>query len=170
MKKMLAALVLLAVCTGTGFAQEARKSYYALELSASEYFFINIGVKLGSEKVYGNIIASYDPREGYSPQNFGIGAGIGTIRPITAFLFFNPEFNAFLMNTGPNNQSLMCVITSLGCNLGKNLSLTAGPELAWSWNYGSDPLRKPAYSLAIWNIDNGSDLVLGARASLRYRF
>ena len=171
MKKMLAALILLAVCAGTGFAQETRKGYYALELSAFEYFYINVGVKLGTEKVYGNIIFCYDPRESFSPQNFGVGAGIGTISYlIGSVLFFNPEFNAFLMNPGPNNQQLICLIASLGVNLSKNLSLTAGPSLTWSWNYGSDPLRKPAYSLAKWAIDSDSDVLIGARATLRYRF
>jgi hypothetical protein len=143
--------------------------YKAIEYSFSEFYPINIGLKLGVEKFYSTIIAAYNPIEGYSQESFATGLGFGSIIPINASFFINPELN-WLNTTGKNNRQILSFVPNFGFNVNKKISVTMGPSVTWSYNFSGDGLKEPFFSIFNYNINEKNSIVIGARASIRFGF
>ncbi|MCL2380126.1 MAG: PepSY domain-containing protein [Treponema sp.] len=167
--------------------------YRAFELGFSEFFPRILGLRLGVERFYTTLsVASDSDTHGrHYSQNIAAGFGLGTIIPIAGPVFFNVELNHFSGITARTTDQAalggrgrhshhrnrreyripvqtMSLTPHLGLNVGR-VSLVAGPSLTWRWNSGEDN-AEPNFGVMRHDADNGSTVVIGARAGLRFRF
>jgi hypothetical protein len=143
--------------------------YHAVEYSFSEFHPVTLSLKIGVEKFYTNLSIGHDASNDFDWDNFAMGIGFGSILNINKSLFFNPELN--YMNTTwteENNQSVS-FIPFIGFNITKNFSITAGPSFTWVRNEDCDD-QDPLFALYEYEYNDENDIVIGARASLRFRF
>jgi hypothetical protein len=103
-------------------------------------------------------------------ENFAAGWGFGSILPITASIFFNPEIICLTNSLVKDNRSLLSFVPYLGYNITKNFSVLAAPSLTWVHNNDVDELEKPFFKIVNYEINENDSLVVGARASVRVRF
>ena len=141
--------------------------YKAIEYSFSEFHPINIGLKLGVERFYTTIIAAYNPFEEVVRESFAMGIGLGSIIPINASFFINPELISL---HSFNNKQTLSFVPNFGYNINQNISLTMGPSITWAYDFSDDEPLKPFFSISRHNINENNDIVIGARASIRFRF
>jgi len=161
-----------------GFLSIVRRGgYYAVEYSFSEFFPATAGVKLGVEKFYTTIFASYNFAEGFSRENFVSGIGFGSIIPIGKGFFFNPElnclYNPFYVNEAyASNGNLYSLVPSFGFKPAKHFSVTVGPSVSWVFNWPSSDsaLLKPLFSIYSYDINEKNSIVIGVRAAARFQF
>jgi hypothetical protein len=148
--------------------------YYALEYSFTEYLPFTLGFKIGVEKFYTTIFASANPFD--ERNNFATGVGFGSIIHINDTFFFNPELIS--MNVFPwendkvsweNNTNLFIFVPYFGYNITRNFSASIAPSLTWANSWGSES-AKPFFSIYDWELNERNNLILGARAGVRYRF
>jgi hypothetical protein len=165
-----------------------RGGYNAVEYSFSEFLPWTVGLKLGVEKFYTNILVAFNPAFGGGGwEGIASGLGVGSILNFNKLFFFNPELNV-LHNTYPETSPLsffgqFTILTPFfGLKLG-SFSITAGPSLTFVHNYNtveynggsviyadSIPMPKPIFCLYSYDIDGSNRIVIGARAALRVRF
>jgi hypothetical protein len=75
-----------------------------VEYSFSEFYPITVGFKIGVDKFYTTIFASYKPTEEFTNGGFAYGFGIGSIFPIGSSFFFNPELSSLIpLSLSKNN-------------------------------------------------------------------
>ena len=170
-----------------GFLSIVRKGgYQAIEYSFTEFHTYNVGLKIGVDKFYTNVIAAYNQTKEFSLDNFAYGLGFGSIFPVIGrFLFINPEFNIYSTITwDTTNINLNSFIVYLGVNLGK-LSIVAGPSVTWLYSGSADDINEftkkydadvssllppPNFSLYTFDINEYNRIVVGARIAARLRF
>ena len=175
MKKILVVLVLFAGIPAMGFPGEAdsKALYTAVEYSFSEFFPINLGMKIGCEKIYGHFGVAFDPfEEGSLGRNAAFVLGLGAILSITDAFFFNPEF--FGMGNLKEFQAYLGMVPYFGVNILKRLSLAVGPSVIWSRVTAKYALREPSFAFFedeyLSNDATGrNSIVVGARAALRLK-
>ena len=158
-----------------GFISVVRNGgYRAVEYSLSEFYPVNLGFKIGVEKFYSTIYVGYNPFDGFKPESFATGWGMGSILRINDSFFFNPE----LIGITPinNGSSISSLIPFFGYKLSDNFSVTVGPSVSWvSANTNDEqyvPL-KPFFKIAEYVFegdDRNRSIVLGARAAVRFSF
>jgi hypothetical protein len=166
-----------------GFLSIVRKGgYHTVEYSFSEFHPVTVGLKLGVEKFYTNILTAYNSVGEGGRGRFAGGLGFGSILNFNNFFFFNPELNV-LTNTGwetlPFDRQFTSLISFFGINLGRYFSITAGPSLTWVRCYNiytrnnDIQMPKPVFSLYSYDFNDiyeRNGIVIGARAALRMRF
>jgi hypothetical protein len=77
-----------------GFVSVVKKGgYRAVEVSANEFYPVNLSFKIGIPKLYTFIQVGYNPD---FKKQFASGGGIGSLLPIGKSLYFNPEANCLL--------------------------------------------------------------------------
>ena len=143
--------------------------YRAVEFSLTEFHLINIGLKLGVERFYSTLIVGYDPTGDFSQRSFAAGVGFGTIIHINNSFFINPQLNT-LNTIGRNGSHLLSFVPNVGFNLSESISITLAPSLTWAYNFSSREVQQPAFSILRHNINSSNDIVIGARAGIRFRF
>ena len=152
-----------------GFVSIVRHGgYHAVEFGFSEFYPFNIGIKLGVEKFYTTISASYTPFDADKQEPFAVGFGIGSIIPVVKSFFINPELNI----SSPINDDyhlLAGLVPSFGFKLGKHFSISAGPSVTWVYNHKGKP-QQPFFSIYKHSIDDNHSIVVGARAAMRVIF
>ena len=143
--------------------------YQAIEYGFTEFHPVNIGYKIGVEKLYTTFSLSYNPFEGSSNKRFAYGLGLGSIIPLGASFFFNPELNS-LNGIGKNPTSTLSAVPYFGYRLSGRMSVTVGPSVTWSHGDGIDVLQEPLFAISNNKIDSKNSIVVGARAGVRFRF
>jgi hypothetical protein len=162
--------------------------YRAVEYSFSEFHAINTVFKLGIEKIYTNLIISFNPIDKIGLENFAIGTGFGSIIPIRTFFYINPEIN-FVSSAWSksinNNQQLLSFVLYSGFKINNNWSITIGPSVSWvnsikwqsnngSWHDGkyvnNDTYQEPLFKISSIDINKNNGIIIGARASARLCF
>jgi len=143
--------------------------YQAIEYGVTEIYPVNIEYKTGVEKLYSTLSISYNPFEGTPNKRFAYGLGLGSIIPIGASFFFNPEING---STGirKNPTSTLSAVPYFGYTLGGRMSVTVGPSVTWLHGDGSDAPQEPLFAISNNKIDSKNSIVVGARVGLRFRF
>ena len=152
--------------------------YHAVEYNFTEFYPFGIGLKLGVDKFYTNIIFAYSPKGKFIQNRFASGFGLGTLIPINKFIFINPELSFMTPawyeennHKSINWQQLTSFVPFFGFNVGKHFSVAAGPSVTWMANYSDDlSWQKPLFKIAEGIINENHRIVIGARASLRLRF
>jgi len=149
--------------------------FRVVEYTFSEFFPAGVGLKLGVERFYTTISVSYSPTGGDNWENYVvIGIGFGSIIPISAPFFFNPELTSFapLLRRGEaQQQQLMSFVPLVGFNINRHFSVIAGPSVTWSWTEGgAGTSREPFFSIMSHDINDRHSIIVGARAGLRFRF
>ena len=143
--------------------------YMAVEYSFSEFYPLTVGFKTGIEKFYTTVFWAYRPSR-FTWNNFASGLGVGSLVPIKNSFFFNPELN-FLNSLGKNNSvQSTSFVSFFGYDFDKRFSITAGPSVTWSRNYGDGDLSKPLFKIVNYEINDNHNIVVGARFAVRYRF
>jgi len=154
-----------------GFISIVRNGgYRALEYSFSEFFPVNLGIKLGVEKFYTTISVAYGSVDEKSWDHFASGFGVGSIFNISRGFFFNPEINHNFHSRSSVNQFLTSVIPAFGFKVGNHFSISAGPAVTWVHAYRDSVPRKSLFHIYEYNFDDKNDLVIGLRASMRLIF
>lgn len=154
-----------------GFISIVRNGgYKAVEYSFSEFYPVNLGLKLGVERFYTSITVAYNPFEEIASEQFSVGFGTGSIIPISNSFFFNPELNSLFSFWGNNNQQLTSFIPYFGYNLSKFLIITLGPSVTWVRSGNDSGIQKPLFSLYEYGIDQKNSIVVGARVGARLQF
>lgn len=152
-----------------GFLSIVRKGgFKAFEVSSSELYPANLAFKTGVDVFYTTFIASYNPDY---KNEFALGAGLGTNLRLGRRVFFNPEaLSQVTMEKYP--QQIVSLSTMFGFTITKNISLVAGPDVAWinRTDERSQPLLKPQYSFYREKLDSYNSIHAGAKAALRVRF
>ena len=148
--------------------------YKAVEYSFSEFYPVNIEIKLGVEEFYTNIIAAYDPFENpfkeFVPKQIATGFGFGSIINISDYFFFNSEVNILSSSFSKENNLLLSYTPFFGFNINKYFSITVGPSVTWVHAFNNAELQKPVFKIMEKNIDENDSIVIGARAGARFRF
>lgn len=152
-----------------GFISIVKKGgYKAIEISANEYYPVNLSFKIGVPKLYSFLQFGYN--SGFD-QNFAFGAGLGSLVPIGKNLYFNPEigtsnpisskdyFHQFLSFTG-----------NFRYNLCSHLQIAIGSSITWEHSDKEGKLFDPVYSIINHKINDKNRLVVGARAALSFDF
>jgi hypothetical protein len=150
-----------------GFISIVRKGgYHALELSLTEMHPINLSYKIGVSQLYTTFNFSYDPA---NAKNIAIGAGLGSILPLSKNFFFNPEYvsQTFFLNDFQQMNSFAAMV---GYQFGQHLSLMAGPSVVLQYESRNKPLTDPFFSFTKTPVYNNANLITGARLALRYNF
>jgi hypothetical protein len=143
--------------------------YKAVEYSFSEFHPLNIGLKLGVESFYTSIFASYNPFEENIQDSFATGLGFGSIIPVNSMFFINPELNG-LNIIGGNSPLALSFVPNIGFNINHNLSLTIAPALTWVLYFTDNKLLAPFFSIFQHDINENNSIIIGTRASIRFRF
>lgn len=150
-----------------GFVSIVRKGgYQAVELSCTEMYPVNLSFKIGVKSLYSSLIASYNPN---NTERFALGAGLGSIIPISEKFFFNPEV-MYQHTTEIKTKQLLSLSGNFGYSVIPRLSVLIAPSLVWNHTWNNDPLNAPFFSLYTDNIDAKNSLHFGARLSIRYSF
>ncbi|MCL1992790.1 MAG: hypothetical protein FWG66_07570, partial [Spirochaetes bacterium] len=102
-------------------------------------------------------------------RSFAAGVGFGTIIHINNSFFINPQLNT-LNTIGRNGSHLLSFVPNVGFNLSESISITLAPSLTWAYNFSSREVQQPAFSILRHNINSSNDIVIGARAGIRFRF
>lgn len=144
--------------------------YKAIEYSFTEFYPINLGLKLGVEKFYTTIIAAYNPSGEVALEHFAFGLGIGSIIPINNSFFFNPELNALSSFGDKKNIQLVSLVPYFGYKINKNFSVTAGPSVTWSHTDNDDEFQKPFFKIVDGVINEKNNITFGARIGVRFCF
>jgi len=163
-----------------GFLSIVRKGgYHAVEYSFSEFFPATVGLKLGVERFYTTIFASYNFTEGYSRENIVTGFGAGSIFPVGKRFFINPELNGFFYPIHVNvkektviNSNLFSFVPMFGFKPTRHFSVTLGPSVSWVFNWPSsdDTRLKPHFSLYTHDFNENHSVVIGIRTAARFQF
>jgi len=163
-----------------GFLSYVRKGgYHAVEYSFSEFFPATVGLKLGVDKFYTTLFASYNFAEGFDRKNIVTGMGMGSIIPVGKWFFFNPELNGFYTPIYVNvnektvtNSSLWSLVPMFGFKPAKHFSIAAGPSVSWVFNWPSnDSTRlKPLFSIYSHEFNENHSVVIGVRTAARFQF
>jgi hypothetical protein len=143
--------------------------YRAVEYSFSEFYPVNLGLKLGVKRFYTTIFVSYNPFEEIVSEQFAVGFGTGSIIPINNSFFINPELNSLFSFWG-NNQQITSFIPYFGYNLSKIFKITAGPSVTWVRSGNDNRLQRPLFRLYEHTINKKNNIVVGARAGVRFQF
>ena len=149
-----------------GLLSIVRNGYHALEAGASGMSAIHLDLKLGIEKFYTSIIVLYNPLD---ERPLGCGMGFGSIININSKLFFNPEINA-VNRIDLDNHLNVGLAPLFGWNITKNISITAGPELAMQIRYSGSDYPSPLFKFFDFGINDNSRMFMAARAGVRIRF
>ena len=147
--------------------------FRAVEYTFSEFFPASVGLKLGVDRFYTTISVAYNTAGGDRWDNYlAIGFGIGSIIPIGASFFFNPELMNFTPLIHRSGVHQLVSFTPLaGFNINRHFSITAGPSVTWSRVSGNvDTPMEHLFSIMTHEINDRHSIVVGARASLRLRF
>ena len=143
--------------------------FRAVEYSFSEFFYFNVGLKLGVEIFYTTIFAAYNSVTEFDAEYFAIGLGFGTIIPITGSFFFNPELNSMSAFMNGGNRQFLSFVPYVGFNISQRLSIAIAPSVTWV-RTETDSLPSPSFSMMEHSINESNSIVVGARAALRFRF
>ena len=167
-----------------GFLSIVRRGgFRAIELSASEFHPVNVGFKIGVEQFYTIFSVGYNPFADSRSERFATGIGVGTIVPINESFFFNPEIIGLTTigrsnrnnDNGEddkrihNNRQLTSFVPFFGYNITDRFSVAIAPTVTWSRASRNSDLLEPVASIAIFNIDDRNEIVVGARVSVRWR-
>jgi hypothetical protein len=165
-----------------GFISVVRNGgYRAVEYSLSEFYPVNLGFKIGIEKFYSTIYVGYNPFDGFKPESFATGWGMGSILRINDSFFFNPELIQYSPVTDGLNylsfsaSSVLSLVPFFGYKLSDNFSVTVGPSISWVRDSNNEqyvPI-KPFFKFAEYVFegdDRNRSIVLGVRAAVRFSF
>ena len=144
--------------------------YRAFEYSFSEFFPLNIQFKLGVEKFYTNFIVAYNSFNEIDPKQIITGLGIGSIFSLSNYLFINPELNSLYSLFSDENNLWLSLTPFFGFNINKNFSITLGPSITWLHAFSNTELQKPSFNIMENIIDENNNIVIGAKACVRFRF
>jgi len=154
-----------------GFISIVRRGgFRAVEFGFSEFFHFNAGLKLGVERFYTTIFVSYNAIDELAPEHFALGAGFGTLIPITDRFFFTPEINSMGAFMNGANRQFLSFVPYFGYNLNNHFSIAIAPSVTWASADEDSGLQSPSFSIAEHSIDGRNSIVFGARAALRFRF
>lgn len=140
--------------------------YCSIEAGVSEMFPVNLAFKVGVQKFYTTFITSFNPDH---ENPFSVGAGFGTIFPLSKILFLNPEAVS-QNNIGDFTQQTVSFTPYLGIAPLKKLHLVVGPSVVWNCIYEGNQFYKPFYSLSSHELDKSNRLITGVRVGIRYNF
>jgi len=151
-----------------GFISIVKKGgYRALEVSANEWYPVNLSFKIGVPRLYSFVSGSYNNN---FENQFAIGYGLGSLLPLSKKLYFNPEFS----NTQPIGKDFQLqfhsFVGNIGYQLSPHLQIAAGPSVTHVYSDKSDYFYKPAYSIVNHQINSHNRLVVGARIALGVNF
>jgi len=153
-----------------GFVSIVRHGgYRAIEFSFTELYPVNIGFKIGVEKIYSTVFLSYNPFEEFSRKSIATGVGLGCILPFSSHFFFNPELN-FLSSFGKNQNSLLSLVPYFGYNFNDKMSIVVGPSVTWMHRNENKTLQTPFFVINNSEINQNNGIAVGARVGIRYRF
>ena len=154
-----------------GFISVVRHGgFRAVEYALQEFHLLGVGFKLGVERFYTTFSVAYDPSGSNSGNDFVAGIGFGSIIPVGAAFFFNPEF-AQLTRLGFGRGPQFTSFTPFfGYSIDRHFSVTAGPSVTWQWATGETDLQEPVFAVVHHRINDRHSLALGARLALRARF
>jgi hypothetical protein len=144
-----------------------KNGYRAIEIGVSERAPINFAFKIGVDAFYTTINVSYNPHEAGIREELFVGAGFGSIAPVTKRFFFNPEIMA--MN-GIDEYSFEYIhfVPYFGFNLTSHLNILIGPSLSWAWSDGK--IREPFIAIMEHKINESNSLVFGGKIALRFHW
>jgi len=143
--------------------------YRAIEVSFSEFHNVTVGLKLGVERFYSTIFASYNSVDEFDIDYFFVGLGFGSIINITESFFFNPELNS-ITTVGNDNRHFLSFVPFFGYNINRNFSAVIGPSVTWMSASDNGYLQEPFFNIAYNSIDDNNSIVVGFRAAVRFRF
>ncbi|MDR1232097.1 MAG: hypothetical protein LBK61_11960 [Spirochaetaceae bacterium] len=138
--------------------------YQAAEYGFSEWYPVQIAVKLGVEKFYTSIIGACDS----GGENLASGVGIGKVMKTGNAFFFNPEINV-LSTLVADGHMFLSLLPLFGCTVTRHFSIMLGPSVTWTHRYGGAVLKEPVFSIYEYNIDSGNRITAGAKAGARFR-
>jgi hypothetical protein len=144
--------------------------YMALEYGFSEFYPVTVGFKIGVEKFYTSFFAAYSPAQEVAANSFALGAGLGSIIPVSGSFFFNPEVNTLHSLGSDDDNQQVSLVTFFGYSFNRHFSITAGPSVTWSHCGKDGSLPKSLFSIVSHEINARNNLVVGARLGVRYRF
>ncbi|MDR0668750.1 MAG: hypothetical protein LBF95_01595 [Treponema sp.] len=140
--------------------------YQAVEYVFSEFYPVQLAVKLGVEKFYTSIIVACNPGNGSNIDRFAAGLGVGSILPIDKSFFLNPEIDCMTVPLGNMRTSL---VPFAGYSIGRNFAFTLGPSVTWTHAHKNDVLRKPFLGIYEHIVNSNNSIVVGVRAGIRLR-
>lgn len=136
--------------------------YKAFDISINELFPINFSFKTGVRKFYTFPILSINPQHS---NKWGVGYGIGSFFNWNEDIFFNPELSTELV-LNSDFDYFHSLVLNFGGSISDHIEVFAGPSLVRYFSYSYHPI----YALKRWELNMHDELILGFRASLRYRF
>jgi len=153
-----------------GFISIVRNGgYQAIEYSFSELYPINVALKLGVNKFYTSIIASYNPFIGFDINYFAIGIGFGSIFQIgNRRIFFNPEINE-LWRVTKSYQTFLSFAPNIGYNITDQISILLSPSITWMQTQGDEWIQKPFFQFFENKINENHSIFFGIRTGIRFQ-
>lgn len=144
--------------------------YKAVEYSFSEFHPVSLGLKLGVERFYTNIIAAYNPFVDSVAGQFAFGLGVGSIIPVKGAFFYNQELNYLSASLKDGDPQFLSFVPYFGYGLSPGFKIVAGPSVTWAHSGNNNGLQKPLFSLYDHHIDSRNSIVIGARVGARFLF
>ena len=149
-----------------GFLSIVREGgYRAVESGISELSPFNVSFKIGIEQFYTSFSVSYNPFGDGIREQVMLGGGFGTIIRLNESFFINTEITSNNAVTGSYQQYLNFV-PYIGYNITSNLSIVAGPSIAW--HYADKDLIPIFYNIGQYSINDDNKLYFGAKAAVRF--
>jgi len=154
-----------------GFISIVRRGgYRAVELSFTEFYHFNAGLKLGVERFYSTLFAAYNSVTDFDLKYFAAGLGFGSIIRISESFFVNPEVNSLSTFESRGNRQYLSFVPFFGFDINRFFSVTLGPSVTWTRANSDAELRSPNFYITEHRINDNNSIVVGARAALRLRF
>jgi hypothetical protein len=149
-----------------GFLSIVQKGgYRAIELGVSEFSPFNLSFKIGLERFYTSFIVSYNPFEDGVRRQIMLGAGLGTNIRLSEKFFINPEIISQNTING-SFQEYLTFVPYIGHTIISNLSIVAGPSIAWV--HADKGTERIFYNISRHSINDADKLYFGARAAVRF--
>ena len=153
-----------------GFLSVVKKGgYRALELSASEWYPIQLAFKIGVPKFYTGFVLAHAIHTPY----FGAGVMAGTLIPVSKCFFMNPELKT-MSNFSSNNLYFASTVYGFLLGFGfkpvRQFEIFLSPSISWERKYTNRFNSFEPWFALNKKLDSLNNLVGGLSLALRYSF
>ena len=151
-----------------GFLTIVKKGgYRAVEVSASEWYPVNLSFKIGVPLLYTFFHGSYNAN---FEKQYALGYGMGSLLPLSKKLYFNPEIGSMYPVSKEPQTQIQSFVGNFRYKLTPHLQLAAGPSVAHVFSDNDEYTYKPVFHILDHRFDSKNRLVIGFRAAISVNF
>lgn len=152
-----------------GFVSVVRKGgYRSFGYFANEFSPYNLAFRIGIKNLYTTFVASYDV---FQNEKVAVGAGLGTLLPISKNLFINPEILSISNQWNSESYSQYSIVSlTLGYDINQHISFSIGPTASWNISNNNYNITNPMLNFGKFKINHWHEMSFGFRTGVNINF